>query len=165
MRARTPQHRHAVADVVIDQPASSYEEISAPGIDRFSPQDVVRVYLQHRRVSERAMLLSFISPLFPGPIRLSLRPGSSTLALGMNHVLWFDGAGRLITAYRDGRMYKRGLDHRVMAKWRPWTIGRPEYIRQDLADEEKARWQRASSWCRWHAHRQMHTLMRLQAAS
>ena len=85
------------------------------------------------------MLLSFPSPLFPGPIRLSLRPGSSTLALGMNQVLWFDGAGRLITAYRDGRMYKRGLDHRVMAKWRPWTIGRPECIRQDLADAEKRR--------------------------
>lgn len=61
------------------------------------------------------------------------------MALGMNHVLWFDAAGRLITAYRDGRLYKRGLDHRVMAKWRPWTIGRPEYIRQDLTDEEKRR--------------------------
>ena len=62
------------------------------------------------------LLLSFTSPLSPGPIRLRLRPGSSTLALGTSHVLWFDGAGRLITAYRDGRLYKRGLDRRVMAK-------------------------------------------------
>jgi hypothetical protein len=56
------------------------------------------VYRQCSTVSERAMLLSFPSPLSPDPIRLSLRSGSSTLALGMNHVVWFDGAGRLLTA-------------------------------------------------------------------
>jgi hypothetical protein len=59
------------------------------------------VYRQCRRVSERAMLLSFPSPLFPDPIRLSLHSGSSTLALGMNHVVWFDGAGRVPTTYHD----------------------------------------------------------------
>jgi hypothetical protein len=85
------------------------------------------------------MVLSFTSPLFPGPIRLSLRPGSSTLALGMNHVLWFDGAGRLITAYRDGACTNAAL---ITASWpsgAPGRPGGPSSSGRILADEEKRR--------------------------
>jgi hypothetical protein len=91
------------------------------------------------RLQEISMLFVLTSPLLPAPVRLNLRAECTTVALGMNDVLWFDGIGRLITAYRDGRMYKRGLDHRVMVKWRPWTIGRPEYLRRDLPTDEKRR--------------------------
>jgi radical SAM superfamily enzyme YgiQ (UPF0313 family) len=62
-----------------------------------------------------------------------------TLSLGIEQVYSFDGEGRLLTAFRDGHLYKRGFDGRVLAKWRPWQIGRPEHIRRDLADDEKQR--------------------------
>jgi len=85
------------------------------------------------------MLFEFTAPALPGPIRLDLRPESAALALGADQVLSFDGAGRLLTAFRDGRLYKRGRDQRIMEKWRPWTVGRSDHVRRDLAGDEKLR--------------------------
>lgn len=85
------------------------------------------------------MHYTFSSPALPGAAQLNLRPEATTLMLGNDHVLSFDGEGRLITAYRGGHLFKRGLDQRVLEKWRPWAIGRPEHIRRDLAEGEKRR--------------------------
>jgi hypothetical protein len=85
------------------------------------------------------MLFEWTTPSLPDPIRLSLRPEATTVSLGMEQVYSFDGEGRLLTAFRDRRLYKRGFDGRVLAKWRAWHIGRPGHIRRDLADDEKQR--------------------------
>jgi radical SAM superfamily enzyme YgiQ (UPF0313 family) len=85
------------------------------------------------------VLVEWTTPTLPDPVRLSLRRGAITVSLGMEQVYSFDGEGRLLTAYRDSRLYKRGFDGRVLAKWRPWQIGRPEHIRRDLVDDEKQR--------------------------
>ena len=85
------------------------------------------------------MHYTFSSPALPGAAQLNLRPEATTVMLANDHVLSFDGEGRLITAYRGGHLFKRGLDQRVLEKWRPWAIGRPEHIRRDLAEDEKRR--------------------------
>ena len=85
------------------------------------------------------MLYNWTAPALPGPIRLRLRPEATTVSLGSEHVYSFDGEGRLLTAYRDNRLYKRSFDGRVLAKWRPWEVGRPEHVRVYLADDEKQR--------------------------
>lgn len=85
------------------------------------------------------MVFEFSTHQLPDPIRLSLRPESTAVALGTERVFSFDGEGRLLTAYRHGRLAKRGLDHRVLEKWRTWRLGRPERIRRDLPDGEKRR--------------------------
>src|SRR5262245_53666046 len=91
-----------------------------------------------RRACRRSpMLYEWTAAALPSPIRLRLRPEAATVSLGSEQVYSFDGEGRLLTAYRDGCLYKRGFDGRVLAKWRPWKIGRPEHIRRDLADDEK----------------------------
>lgn len=85
------------------------------------------------------MVFEFSAHQLPGPIRLSLRPESTAVALGTERVFSFDGEGRLLTAYRDGRLAKRGLDHRMLEKWRTWSPGRPERIRRDMPAGEKRR--------------------------
>jgi hypothetical protein len=85
------------------------------------------------------VLVEWTTPDLPGPVRLSLRRGAITVSLGVEQVYSFDGEGRLLTAFREGHFYKRGFDGRMLAKWRPWQIGRPEHIRCDLAEEEKQR--------------------------
>jgi radical SAM superfamily enzyme YgiQ (UPF0313 family) len=85
------------------------------------------------------VLVEWTTPTLPDPVRLSLRHGAITVSLGMEQVYSFDGEGRLLTAFRDSRLYKRGFDGRVLAKWRPWKSGRPKHIRHDLAGDEKQR--------------------------
>jgi hypothetical protein len=64
------------------------------------------------------MVYSFSSPLAPGPIRVAIRPGSSALAVGEEIGFSFDGEGRLLTASEGPVVYKRGLNHHIVAKRR-----------------------------------------------
>jgi hypothetical protein len=50
-----------------------------------------------------------------GPVHLSLKPGSLTAALGRHRVDTWDAGGRWLGGIRDGRYYRRGLDHRMVA--------------------------------------------------
>jgi radical SAM superfamily enzyme YgiQ (UPF0313 family) len=83
------------------------------------------------------MIFDFASEALSEPVRLSLRAESTSMALGTDRILSFDGAGRLLTAYADGRLCRRGLDNRIMEKWRSWTVGQSERIRRDLTGDEK----------------------------
>lgn len=85
------------------------------------------------------MVFEFSTHQFPDPIRLSLRPESTAVALGSDRVFSFDGEGRLLTAYRDGGLVKRGFANRMLEKQRDWSLGRPDSIRRDLTDDEKQR--------------------------
>ncbi len=64
------------------------------------------------------------------PFTISMRP--ECLIVSLNHpaqaeVFSYDGEGRLWTAYLDGLSYRRGLDGRVIAKWRSSTGERERY--------------------------------------
>lgn len=55
------------------------------------------------------------------PLVISLKPGCMTISIGEPdnaQVLSFDRAGRLWTAYINSISYRRGLDGRIVAKWR-----------------------------------------------
>lgn len=69
------------------------------------------------------------------PVRISFRPGSTTLADGDTYV--FDAAGRLMTASRGERFYKRGLSHRVLEKRRAPARMRHGWHYRDLDAAEK----------------------------
>jgi len=49
---------------------------------------------------------------------LRLSNAALTIGLGMNLVYTFDLSGRLFGAFREGRNLRRGLDGRVLARWR-----------------------------------------------
>lgn len=83
------------------------------------------------------MLLEWTTTSLPSPARVNLREAGTSLMLGADEVYGFDGEGRLVTAFRAGRLYKRGLDGRVMEKVRPGGAGRPGYAHRDLDDDEK----------------------------
>jgi hypothetical protein len=85
------------------------------------------------------MVYEFTIPTLPATVSLSLRPASTSIMLDHDQVYAFDGAGRLLTAFSDERLYKRGLDHRMLVKWRPDAPGRPEHIHRDVPDDEKRR--------------------------
>lgn len=81
------------------------------------------------------MVFEFNTSLYADPVRISVRPGS--LTIGTDDSLSFDCKGRLLTASHDSIFYKRGLNHRVLAKHRKWSPGRSERIRRDLTEDEK----------------------------
>lgn len=58
----------------------------------------------------------------------AIREGSTTFGLDERDSLSFDGAGRLIRAFRCGRSIRRSLDHRFIEKRRtgpwPWSAAR-----------------------------------------
>lgn len=64
--------------------------------------------------------------VFPGvwngkPISLSVRPGGLTVSIGdplQADVFSYDSAGRMWTAYINGVSYRRGLDGKIVARWR-----------------------------------------------
>lgn len=68
------------------------------------------------------------------PVRISLRPASTTVAAGDTYA--FDGEGRLLTASRGGAFYKRGLSHRVVEK-RRLPAARHAWAYRDLEAREK----------------------------
>ncbi len=83
------------------------------------------------------MIYEFTPPSLHQTIRLGLRPESTSLIVGGAQYHSFDAAGRLLSVFRDGGLYKRGLDGRILEKWRAWKTGQSERIRQDLPDFEK----------------------------
>ena len=50
-------------------------------------------------------------------LHVSLAAGTLTLSFGGHTNLSFDGEGRLVGAWYDGRTYRRALDNRVLMKW------------------------------------------------
>jgi radical SAM superfamily enzyme YgiQ (UPF0313 family) len=56
-------------------------------------------------------------------IYLHVRSHVLSLALGATDVLTFDREGRIVTAVLDGRTYRRGLDGRILEKWRETRAG------------------------------------------
>jgi hypothetical protein len=65
--------------------------------------------------------MSFIRIRLPGPGRtvgLTDRPQALSITVGDDLVYTFDRAGRLITVFRGGEFYRRGLDHRLLYKRR-----------------------------------------------
>jgi hypothetical protein len=55
------------------------------------------------------------------PVSLSARPGALTVSIGnplQADVFSYDGAGRMWTAYINGVSYRRGLDGKIVARWR-----------------------------------------------
>jgi len=68
---------------------------------------------------------------------ISVKPHSLSIMDDGRFVLSFDRAGRLYTAYREGRTFVRGLSGTVVEKWHergePWA---PKQVRV-LAEEEK----------------------------
>lgn len=78
-----------------------------------------------------------------GPVHLSLKPGSLTAALGRHRVDTWDAAGRWLGGIRDGRYYRRGLDHRMVGG----LVGtRPaRRVLREAADQVLARVQRETA--------------------
>ena len=85
------------------------------------------------------MIYSFRSPALPNLVRVSVRPESTSVALSLDHALSFDNEGRLLTLFDNGRLYRRGLDNRVVEKWRSWELGESSRVRRDLDFEDKCR--------------------------
>jgi len=85
------------------------------------------------------MIYSFRSPALPTLVRVSVRPESTSVALSLDHALSFDNEGRLLTLFEGGRLYKRGLDNRVIEKWRSWQLGESGRVRRDLDYDDKRR--------------------------
>lgn len=79
------------------------------------------------------------------PVTISLKPGALTVSVGppdTARVTSYDRAGRLWSAFRDGTSYRRGLNGRVIAKWRPDGGAR------------QRRWLAAAEACEVEAHAQ-----------
>ena len=53
-----------------------------------------------------------------GQITVSLKPSSISSAIDHSYVVAWDLGGRLYTVWRHGQTYRRGLDGRVLHKWR-----------------------------------------------
>ena len=71
-------------------------------------------------------------------VLVNLRPSSFSVAINVSTIYNFDGEGRMLGAYVDGRNYLRGLDNRVLAKWGAGH-GLALRSRYDLSDVEKER--------------------------
>ncbi len=69
-------------------------------------------------------------------VLVNIRPNAVTIALGDVDVLTFDRAGRLVTAVLDGHTYRRGLDGRVLEKWREQAGGLIVPCRRRLTEPE-----------------------------
>ncbi len=72
------------------------------------------------------------------PVTISVKPNCLTISLdgpAEATVFSYDYAGRLWTAYLDGVAYRRGLDGRMIAKWR---LSGSERCRRWLSREEAA---------------------------
>ena len=52
------------------------------------------------------------------PVRISVKPGTLTVALGADTVDTFDACGRWLGGVEAGRYWRRGLDHRVVGAGR-----------------------------------------------
>ena len=63
------------------------------------------------------MVFTFFDSSFSEPVYISLRPASMAVSIG-DYGLSFDGAGRLLTASFEGHLFRRGLNHRFLDKWR-----------------------------------------------
>ena len=78
--------------------------------------------------------------------KVFLHRDSTNLVFDPQRVMSFDLAGRLLTSYDHGRLYQRGLDHRIVEKWQAGQIGaagqsgaQSERRRRDLTNGEKER--------------------------
>ena len=84
------------------------------------------------------------------PIALSIRRECLTISIGEPdhaHVISYDRAGRLWTAFLDGISYRRGLDGRIVARWRNTEGERERHwlsAAQAVAVEERI-WQTATA--------------------
>ncbi len=76
------------------------------------------------------------------PLRISLKPNHLTIGLGpadAMQVISYDYAGRLWTAFFDGVTHRRGLDGRIMAKWRAGDARRRAWLSAPDAGQIEAR--------------------------
>lgn len=79
------------------------------------------------------------------PLAISVKPNCLTVSIDgpdQADVFSFDYAGRLWTAYLDGIAYRRGLDGRVLARWRqPGSLRQRQWLSLEEAEriEERAR--------------------------
>lgn len=77
------------------------------------------------------------------PFTISLKPNCLTVSVSDPReasVFSYDCAGRLWTAYIDGILYRRGLDGKVMAKWRlPGDRRERRWLTSQEADSIEAR--------------------------
>jgi len=64
------------------------------------------------------MNVSFTSTNTAQSFFLNVKNNAVSLTLNEITVYTFDRAGRLVTAVIDGRTYRRGLDNRLLCKWR-----------------------------------------------
>lgn len=81
------------------------------------------------------------------PLTISLKPNGLTVSLqhsGRADVYSFDAAGRLWTALHEGVSYRRGLNGKVIAKWK--TAGRDRDRRWLTVEESDALLARANHW-------------------
>ena len=69
-------------------------------------------------------------------VLVTLRPSSFSVAINVSTIYNFDGEGRMLGAYVDGRNYLRGLDNRVLVKWGAGH-GLARRSRHDLSETEK----------------------------
>lgn len=89
------------------------------------------------RDAEVRMFYQYASSSLSTSIRITLHPGFTNILLPPDTTYSFDGAGRLLTAFCGDRLYKRGLDHRIMEKRRERLISNAPRTRRDLAETEK----------------------------
>jgi len=89
---------------------------------------------------------------------ITLREGSLTASIDERLVIACDRGGRLYSVYRDGATFRRGLDGRILQKWRGDESRQRRWLTQPEADDlldaasESFRWLRDSvnsPHCAW----------------
>jgi hypothetical protein len=65
---------------------------------------------------------------------LSLKDNALTVSLGEQEVIACDRAGRLYSVYKDGCTYRRGLNGRILQKWRDDDVRQRRWLDEAEAD-------------------------------
>jgi radical SAM superfamily enzyme YgiQ (UPF0313 family) len=68
---------------------------------------------------------------------INLKKQAISISVNTFTVYTFDLDGRLITAFKNGHTFRRGLDNRIMEKWSVLSQGHRERVRQWLNSKEK----------------------------
>ncbi len=82
------------------------------------------------------MILSFTDTKTQHRFLLNVKPNAVCLTVEESTVYTFDRAGRLVTAVIQDRTYRRGLDNRVLCKWREAETGPLKARRRWLSEPE-----------------------------
>ncbi|RMF91155.1 MAG: radical SAM protein [Nitrospinota bacterium] len=82
-------------------------------------------------------MLECILPETGEQVLINIRWEAISIAIDATTVFTFDREGRLVGAYLHGKTFRRGMDNRVLAKWRVREDGKQRRIRQYLPQEEK----------------------------